>query len=116
MIHHPGEVLAIFRPDNRDVKSGDSDTLATIKMWDENILTLIVAPGIASELKEGDKVLVDYRPHNISSSEKPALVQRQLVAKIIRGERAEAVWKEYKRWYTVQKQKATQVAESDYMG
>jgi hypothetical protein len=119
MMHHPGEVLAIFRPEDKDVKSADKDTLATVKMWDENVLTLVVESSIAKDLKQGDKVLVDYRPHNIASSEKPALVQKQLVTKIIRGDRAEAVWKEYKKYYSVQKQKATQAhiqQESDYMG
>ena len=116
MIHHPGEVIAVFRPDDKDVKSADKDTLATVKMWDDNILTLIVDSAIASEIKQGDKVFVDYRPFNAGSNDKPAIVQKQLIAKIIRGERAEAVWKEYKRWYGVQKQKATQQAASDYMG
>lgn len=119
MIHHPGEVMAVFRPDDKDVKSSDNDTLATVKMWDENIFTLVVASSIASEIKQGDKVLIDYRPYNVSTADKPAIVQKQLVAKIIKGERAESVWKEYKRWYSVQKQKATQQAmqqASDYMG
>jgi len=117
MIHHPGEVMALFKPKDKDVKSSDSDTLATVKMWDENLLTLVVDAAIASDIKEGDKVLVDYRPHNIASNEKPAIVQKQLITKIIRGDRAEAVWKEYKRWYNVQKQKATQQQMmSDYMG
>ena len=116
MIHHPGEVLAVFRPEDKDVKSADKDTLATVKMWDENIMTFVVDPSIASEIKQGDKVLVDYRPHNISHTEKPAIVQKQLITKIIRGEKAETVWKEYKRWYSVHKQKATQQVDSDYMG
>jgi hypothetical protein len=118
MIHHPGEVLAIFRPEDKDVKSADHDTLATVKMWDENILTLVVEESISKDLKQGDKVLVDYRPQNVASSEKPALVQKQLVTMIIRGDRAEAVWREYKKYYSLQKQKATQahMAESDYMG
>ncbi len=119
MMHHPGEVVAIFRPGDKDVKSADKDTLATVKMWDENILTLVVDSTIASDLKQGDKVLVDYRPQNLSTGDKPALVQKQLVAKIIRGGRAEQIWKEYKRWYSMQKQKTTQQsaqAFSDYMG
>jgi len=116
MIHHPGEVLAVFRPEDNDVKSADKDTLATVKMWDENIMTFVVDASIASEIKQGDKVLVDYRPHNISTGEKPAIVQKQLVTKIIRGEKADTIWKEYKRWYSVQKQKATQQVDSDYMG
>lgn len=108
--------MTIFRPSDKDVKSSDSDVLATLKMWDENILTLVVDSKIASEVKEGDKVLVDYRPYNIASAQKPALAQKQLVTKIIRGARAEAMWKEYRKYYSAQKQKATQQATSDYMG
>lgn len=124
MIHHPGEVLAIFKPSDKDVKSADKDTLATVKMWDENVLTLVVDSTIASDLKQGDKVLVDYRPHNLASAEKPAIVQKQLITKIIRGSKADAIWKEYKRFYSVQKSRATnqqvpkelQQAMHDYMG
>lgn len=118
MIHHPAEVLAVFKPGNKSVKSSDADTLATVKMWDDNILTLVVDTSIANELNEGDKVLVDYRPQNLGTADKPVVVQKQLVTKIIRGDRADLIWKEYKRWYGVQKQKATQQhsIDSDYMG
>jgi hypothetical protein len=120
MLHHPGEIIAIFKPSDKNVKSADNDTIATVKMWDDNVLTLVVDSKISTDIKEGDKVLVDYRPHNIGSNQKPAIVQKQLISKIIKGDRAEAVWKEYKRWYASQKQKATQKAMqqnvSDYMG
>ena len=116
MLHHPGEVLSVIKPADRDVKSADSDTFATVKMWDDNILTLVVDPKIAAEIKQGDKVMVDYRPTNVGSTDKPAVVQKQLITKIIRGDRADHIWKEYKEWYEVQKQKATQQMPSDYMG
>lgn len=119
MLHHPGEVMAVFKPSDKDVKSSDSDVLATLRMWDDNILTLVVENKIASDLKQGDKVLVDYRPYNVGSAQKPALAQKQLVTKIIRGSRAEGIWREYRKYFTAQRQQKPMqhgATSADYMG
>ncbi|MBI4009815.1 MAG: hypothetical protein HY361_01285 [Candidatus Aenigmarchaeota archaeon] len=105
MIHHPGEVLEIFKPNDSDTKSADEDTLATLRMWDENILTLVVDPKITNDVRVGDKVFVDYRPITVPSSANTPIIAKQVIAKVIKGKRAEAVWKEYKKFFEQQRQK-----------
>ncbi|MBU5537117.1 MAG: hypothetical protein QW818_00605 [Candidatus Aenigmatarchaeota archaeon] len=112
MIHHPGEVIEVFRPEDKDVKSADNETLATVKMWDENVLTLVVDPKIARDIQVGDKVLVDYRPVSLGSMVSP----KQLVTKIIDKERAERIWKEYKEYYQRQRKIITQPQSQSYIG
>lgn len=119
MIHHPGEVLEIFRPTDSDTKSADEDTLATVKMWDENILTLVVEPKISQNINTGDKVLVDYRPIQVPTSTNTPVLARQTISKIIKGKRAEAVWKEYKKFFEQQRQRpqtTVQRAQESYIG
>lgn len=110
MIHHPGEVIEIFRPGDKDIKSADNDTLATVKMWDENVMTFVVDPKIAKDIKVNDKVLVDYRLITLpENSEKPIVViQKQVITKILDEEKAEKIWKEYKEFYNRRKGVATQ--------
>lgn len=120
MIHHPGEVLEIFRPTDSDIKSADNDTLAALRMWDENLMILVVDQKIASDISVGDKVLVDYRPVEIPKDTNAPIVARQFVSKIIKGKRAEAVWKEYKKFFEKQKRRQTQTVaprpQESYIG
>ena len=118
MIHHPGEVLEVLRPEDNDIKSADEDTLATLRMWDENILTLVVAPKISKEIKVGDKVLVDYRPLEVPTSANAPMIARQMVTKVIKGKRADTIWKEYKKFFEQQRQRQTQTPrpQESYIG
>ncbi len=105
MIHHPGKVVAVIRPKDEDVSSADNVTLAVVEMWDENILTLVVDDRIAKDIREGDFVLVDYRPKVLGQN---TVIPKQKVAKIVRGERAKKIWEMYKEYFKQQKTKATQ--------
>ena len=105
MIHHPAEVLEIFRPNDKDIRSADEDTLATVKMWDDNILTLVVEQKISTDINVGDKVLVDYRPVSIPTSANIPMIAKQTITKILKGKRAEIVWKEYKKFFEQQRQR-----------
>jgi len=105
MIHHPGEVLEIFKPTDANIKSADEDTLATLRMWDDNILTLVVDSKISSSVNIGDKVLVDYRPVEVPNNPNTPVIARQLITKIIKGKRAEAIWKEYRKLFEQQRQR-----------
>ena len=105
MIHHIGEVLEIFRPNDKDIRSADEDTLATVKMWDDNILTLVVEQKISTDINIGDKVLVDYRPISIPTSTNIPMIAKQTITKILKGKRAEIVWKEYKKFFEQQRQR-----------
>ena len=105
MIHHPGKVVAVIKPSDDDVSSADNITLAVVKMWDENVLTLVVDERIAENIREGDFVLVDYRPKVLGQN---TVVPRQRIVKIVRGERARKIWEIYREYFKQQKTKATQ--------
>lgn len=90
-MYHPGKVITLIGPKDGQVASSDQSTQATLRMWDENLLTLLVDAKLAPKMREGDLVLVDYRP--IPGMRVPA--PRQIVTKILRGPKAEAVWREY---------------------
>lgn len=108
-MYHPGRVLEVFSFKDKQIKSCDATTQAMCEMWDENILTFLVDPKIADDIKVGDIVLVDYRP----SPQAP--VPRHTVIKILDKERGERVWKCYKRYYE-QKRKREVTVERKYIG
>jgi len=60
-MYHVAKVLKVIST-NRDVISADNYTQAMLEMWDENVITVLVHPMLAKEIKENDIVLVDYRP------------------------------------------------------
>ena len=41
-MYHPGKVIAIMSPKEKGVLSSDSSVQATMKMWDDNVLTMLV--------------------------------------------------------------------------
>ena len=88
-MYHPGKVIAVLSP--KDSISADNSVQVTLRMWDENILTMLVDSKIAKKIKEGDIVLCDYRPEKGLSVPVP----RNVVVKIIKGKVAEKVWEEY---------------------
>jgi hypothetical protein len=97
---HPGKVLKVFSPEDKDVHSADGSTQAMLLMWDENLLTLQVDPHIAEKIKEEDIVLADYSP---VASNVPA--PKMIITKILKGESAERAWKEYKEHFKKRKEK-----------
>lgn len=108
---HPAKVTGIFRPKDREVVSADDSTQALVEMWDENIFTCVVEPKIASRLKTGDTVLVDYRP---VSEKMPA--PRQVVSKIIYKKKAAHLWEQYAEYRRQRKQEAVKNHQKQYMG
>ena len=85
---HPGKVLKVFKNDEKSVLGFDQSVLATVSMWDDNLLTIGVEHGLDTKLKEGDIVLVDYSPQY------PTLpVPRQVIVKIVRGETGKTLLK-----------------------
>lgn len=103
MKYHPGKILNIFSPKNKNVISADAGTQALLEMWDENILTAKVAAKILPKLKEGDYVIVDYNP--ISEQLK---VPKVVVTKIIRGDLAKKMWRVYKTFLNKKKKQVKQ--------
>ena len=91
-MYHPGKVVAVLSPSDKGIMSADASVQATLRMWDENVLTMLVSPKLASKVKEGDIVLCDYRPEEKMSVPVP----RNVVVKILRGKQAEKMWAEYR--------------------
>lgn len=99
LMYHPGKILAVISTKDKNVLSSDTSVQATLRMWDENVLTMMVAPKIALKVKENDFVLVDYRPEPGISVPVP----RNVIVKIIRGKLAEKIWQEYREVYDKRK-------------
>jgi len=91
-MYHPGKVVAVLSPSDKGVLSEDASVQATLRMWDENVLTMLVAPKLSRKIKEGDIVLCDYRPEGKMSVPVP----RNVVVKVLRGKQAERMWAEYR--------------------
>lgn len=87
---HPGKVLKVLKNNEKTVLGFDSSILAMVQMWDENLLTVVCEMGLGEKLKESDIVLIDYDPKYSSLP-----VPRQVIVKIVRGDLAKFVWKEY---------------------
>ena len=98
-MYHPGKIIAVISTRDKNVVSSDNTVQATLRMWDENVLTMRVEAKIASKVKEGDIVLADYRPETGMSVPVP----RNVVVKIIRGKTAEKIWHEYREIYEKRK-------------
>ena len=91
-VYHPGKIIAVLSPKDKGIISSDASVQATMRMWDENVLTMEVAPKIASRIREGDIVLCDYRPSKGLSVPVP----RNTIVKILKGKAAERMWQEYR--------------------
>ncbi|MEM7819324.1 MAG: hypothetical protein QXD48_00665 [Candidatus Aenigmatarchaeota archaeon] len=91
-MYHPGKVLEVFKPKDRNIESSDNSTQAALEMWDENLITVLVDQQISKSIKKGDIVLVDYRP--LPNTSAPRLT----ITKILKGAMAKDIWKRYKEY------------------
>jgi len=110
-MYHPGKVIEVLRASDKDVKTADPSTQACIRMWDDNILTLLVAPKLATLIKTGQTILVDYRP----SPEHRQAVPNHIIVKIIEGKKAENLWIAYRDMHDRQKRTTAPPAQN-YIG
>lgn len=94
MQFHIGKALKVVRP-GKEVISCDSSVQAIVEMWDGNQLLLNVEAGIASGLKVGDIVLVDYNP--IEGISPP--VPKQSIVKILKGKEGKECWDLFKKYH-----------------
>jgi hypothetical protein len=113
-MYHPGKVIAVLSSTDKSVLSSDATTQATLQMWDENVLTMIVAQKLASKIREGDIVLADYRPQKGLSVPVPS----NIVVKILRGKAGDKVWHEYREVYDKRKksERNEKQAQQSYIG
>jgi SepF-like predicted cell division protein (DUF552 family) len=92
-MYHVGKVIKVLAPKSKEIDSADDSTQALASMWDENLIMLDVKPGL-SNIREGDIVVVDYKP----ISERIPQPKMEII-KILRGDVADKVWREYKEYY-----------------
>lgn len=113
-MYHPGKVIAVISPSDKGVLSSDSSVQATMKMWDDNVLTMLSEPKIARKIREGDIVLCDYRPERKMT----VPVARNIIVKILRGRIADKVWREYREVQEKRKRHETpdKAAPQSYIG
>jgi len=113
-MYHPGKVIAVLSPKEKGVLSSDASVQATMKMWDDNVLTMGVEPKIAPKLKVGDIVLADYRPEKGMSVPVP----RNTIVKILRGASADRMWATYREVHEKRKRHETREkeAQQSYIG
>lgn len=92
-MYHPGVVLELVRPSDKNVVAVDKSIQAVLKMWDENLITVLVDSKIGKKLKKDDIVLVDYRP--LPNTNAPKLT----VIKILKGNLAKKTWTTYRNHF-----------------
>lgn len=117
-MYHPGIVLEVFKAKDKNIQSSDNSTQATLEMWDDNLITVLVENRLSKSIKKGDVVLVDYRPMP------NAPVPRLTVSKILRGNSGKDTWKRYKDYQKkvktsktpIQMQKMSMPQEQHYVG
>ncbi len=110
---HPGKVIAVLAG-GKDEFSSDSTSQAVVMMWDENMITLEIHPKIKSKVKEGDVVIVDYRP----SEKLNVPVPKQAIIKVLKGKTAKFVWDQYTEYHEKKKRSANRLptAAPGYIG
>jgi len=113
-MYHPGKVVAVLSGHDKGVIASDKSVQATLRMWDDNVLTMLVDAKIASKVKEGDMVLADYRPERSMTVPVP----RNVVVKILRGKSAERMWREYREVHDKRKRHENREsqAQQSYIG
>ena len=113
-MYHPGKIIVVLSSTDKNIVSSDASTQATLRMWDENVLTMAVAQKIASKIREGDIVLADYRPAKGLSVPVPS----NIIVKILRGKSAEKMWNEYREVYDKRKKNEhnEKQAQQSYIG
>lgn len=85
-MYHIAKVLKVLKTDDKNILSADRTTVAMVRTWDENTLTLLVDENISDKIKEADYVLADYR----SQQQNPA--PRQVITKILRENIGKDMW------------------------
>ena len=112
-MYHPGRIVKIFSPKDRNIESSDENVQATVETWDENLITFLVDPKLADKVKERDVVLIDYRPSSIRNP-----IPKHMVIKILKGRNADAIWKRYKDFFEKRKKSipTTPAREQSYVG
>ena len=113
-LYHPCKIVEIVKRD-KDVSASDESVQLVVEAWDELQWAVSLDPKLIGEkLANGDIVLVDW------SADEQTKGPRMNAIKILKGKKAEGVWKSYKDYLKKQKIKTTTHQKNDasasYMG
>jgi hypothetical protein len=97
MVYHPGRVLNVFPAEGKQ-----GETAATIRFWDNNLHTVRVSHDIASKIKQGNTVLVDYYPIS-DRLNRPRMVAK----KIVDNKNEKELWSHYQEFLRIKKKALT---------
>lgn len=106
-MYHVGIVKQVIKSDSKNtVKSADQSTQAVLKMWDENLLIILVDKKLAKKIKEKDYVIADYTP---VSPESPH--RKMIVIKILSDAAGKKMWAEFQGELNRKKSKTQEVKQ-----
>jgi hypothetical protein len=94
IMYHVGRIIEIMHHEDKEIISSNKSVQAVVEMWDENVMTVGVDEALYQKIRNKDVVVVDYTP----VSEKIVL-PKQTIIKIIKGKKADTVWKAYKDFF-----------------
>ncbi len=98
---HLGRVIRVLRGGKEEI-SADGRVQAVLMMWDDNLMTLEVHRKLASKIKDGDFVVVDYSPMEKLN----APVPKQIIVKILKGKTAQTLWERFSEYHDRRKRSA----------
>jgi len=92
-MYHLGIIQKVLKPDKGgNIKSADDSTQAVIRMWDENLLIILVDKKLSSKLKEKDYVIADYSPVTPESPNR-----KMIINKILPKDLGKKMWHEFEQ-------------------
>ncbi len=97
-MYHIGVVQHIITPGMKGVVSADASVQVVVRMWDNNLLILLVDKRIDKRVKKGDYVLSDYTPMSPTSKHRKLYVTKALPKK-----EGSQIWKEFEKEYVRRK-------------
>ena len=89
-MYHIGIVQHVILPDRKGVISADASVQAVVRMWDNNLLILLVDKRIGKRVRTGDYVLSDYTPMSPTSKHR-----KLYITKILPKNEGSSIWKEF---------------------
>lgn len=90
-MYHLGIVQNVIAPKGK-VKSSDKSTQAVVRMWDENLLMILVDKKLSAKLKEKDYIVADYTPITPESPNR-----KMVVVKILPSDQGKKMWREFEK-------------------
>jgi len=89
-MYHIGMVQDVILPDRKGVISADASIQAVVRMWDNNLLILLVDKRIGKRVRKGDYVLSDYTPMSPTSRHR-----KLYITKVLSKNEGGKIWKEF---------------------